>query len=134
VIEGLRDGTIDAIATDHAPHDSESKRVPMDVASYGVVGLETMLPLALGLVQQGKLTLREALAKMTFRPADIIHVPHGRLKKGALADLVVIDLNATWTVQNETLHSKSKNSPFDGRSVQGRAIRTIMGGETVFVV
>lgn len=133
VVEGLCDGTIDAIATDHAPHDTESKRVPMDMASYGVVGLETMLPLTLGLVHAGKLSLREALAKLTYRPADIIHVPHGRLKKGALADLALIDLHAEWTIRNESLHSKSKNSPFDGRTVKGRTIRTVLGGETVYV-
>lgn len=133
LIEGLRDGTIDAIATDHAPHDTESKRVPMDVASFGIVGLETMLSLSLGLVHNNTLSLREALATMTYKAADIIHANAGRLKKGAPADLALIDLGRSWTIQNESLHSKSKNSPFDGLKVQGKAIRTIVGGETVFI-
>lgn len=133
LIEGLRDGTIDAIATDHAPHDTESKRVPMDVASFGIVGLETMLSLSLRLVQEGHVSLRDALAAMTYKPADIIHANAGRLKKGAVADLALIDLDTKWTIQNDTLHSKSKNSPFDGLKVQGKALRTIVGGETVFI-
>ncbi len=132
LIEGLKDGTIDAIATDHAPHDTESKRVPMDVASFGIVGLETMLSLTLELVHQGHLGLREALAAMTYKAADIIHADAGRLKKGAPADLVLIDLAQAWTVANESLASKSKNSPFDGMKLKGRATRTIVGGETVF--
>lgn len=132
LIEGLRDGTIDAIATDHAPHDTESKRVPMDVASFGIVGLETMLALSMNLVEQKQLSLREALAAMTYKAADIIHADAGRLKKGATADLVVIDPTLKWTIQNQELSSKSKNSPFDGMEVTGRATRTIVGGETVF--
>lgn len=133
LIDGLRDGTIDAIATDHAPHDADSKRVPMDVASFGIVGLETMLSLSLGLVHNKTLSLRQALATMTYKAADIIGANAGRLKKGAPADLVLIDLDAGWTIQNDALHSKSKNSPFDGVKVKGRAIRTIVGGETVFI-
>ena len=132
LIEGLRDGTIDAIATDHAPHDSESKRVPMDVASFGIVGLETMLALSLNLVHQGALPLRDALAAMTYKAADIIHANAGRLKIGAPADLALIDLGSRWTVSNESLHSKSKNSPFDGLNLTGRAVRTVVGGEAVF--
>lgn len=132
IIEGLKDGTIDAIATDHAPHDQESKRVPMEVASFGIVGLETMLALSLELYHQKLMPLREVLAAMTYKPADIIHVNAGRLKKGAPADLALIDLEKTWTILNDDLHSKSKNSPFDTRHVKGKATRTIMGGETVY--
>jgi dihydroorotase len=132
IIEGLKDGTIDAIATDHAPHDTESKRVPMEVASFGIVGLETMLPLSLGLAQRGVMPLMDVLAAMTYKPADIIHVNAGRLKKGAPADLALIDLNAKWTIRNADLHSKSKNSPFDEQEVQGRVLRTVVAGETVF--
>lgn len=134
LIEGLRDGTIDAIATDHAPHDTESKRVPMDVAAFGIVGLETMLALSMNLVHQGHLSLREALAAMTYKAADIIHADAGRLKKGAAADLVIIDPARQWTILNESLSSKSKNSPFDGMNVTGRALRTVVGGETVFAL
>ncbi len=134
LIEGLRDGTIDAIATDHAPHDTESKRVPMDVAAFGIVGLETMLALSLELVHQKKMSLIDILGAMTYKPADIIHEKAGRLKKGAIADLVIIDPNASWTIANDSLNSKSKNSPFDGMKVKGRAVRTIVGGEAVFKI
>lgn len=132
LIEGLKDGTIDAIATDHAPHDQESKRVPMDTASFGIVGLETMLPLSLKLYHEKHLSLRDTLATMTYKAADIIHANAGRLKKGAPADLTLIDLDKEWTVKNDELHSKSKNSPFDDVKVKGRALLTVVGGETVF--
>lgn len=133
LIEALADGTIDAIATDHAPHDTESKRVPMDVASFGIVGLETMLSLSLDLVHGKQMGLRDVLAAMTYKAADIIHANAGRLRKGAPADLALLDLDAAWTIQNDALNSKSKNSPFDGKKVKGRAIRTVVGGETVFI-
>lgn len=132
VIEGLADGTIDAIATDHAPHDQESKRVPLSQAAFGIVGLETMLPLSLGLVQQGIMSLRDVLAAMTYKPADIIGVEAGRLRKGARADLVLIDLERPYTIEPEEFHSKSKNSPFDHWESKGRAVRTVVGGETVY--
>jgi dihydroorotase len=134
VIEGLVDGTIDAIATDHAPHDQESKRVPLTSAAFGIVGLETMLPLSLGLYHNKILSLREVLGAMTYKAADIIHQPIGVLKKGARADLTLIDLNAEWTIDPEQFMSKSKNSPFDAWKTKGRTIRTIVGGECVFVL
>lgn len=134
VIEGLRDGTIDAIATDHAPHDQESKRVPLTSAAFGIVGLETMLPLSLHLYHKNIMPLREVLAAMTYKPADIIHVDAGRLKKGAQADLTLIDLNRQWHIKPKEFLSKSQNSPFDDTPVTGRAIRTIVGGETVYVL
>lgn len=134
LIEGLKDGTIDAIATDHAPHDDDSKNVPMDLAAFGIVGLETMLPLSLELVHSNQMGLREMLAAMTYKAADIIHAPAGRLRKGAPADLTLIDLNAEWTITNASLHSKSKNSPFDGKKTKGRAVRTVVGGEVVYVL
>lgn len=132
LIEGLRDGTIDAIATDHAPHDEESKRLPLASAAFGIVGLETMLPLSLELVHKEGIALRDILARMTYKAADIIHAPSGRLKKGAVADLVLIDLDREWTIDIHAFSSKSHNSPFDGRVVKGRAIRTVVGGETVY--
>ncbi|MEJ0009449.1 MAG: dihydroorotase [Alphaproteobacteria bacterium] len=132
LIQGLADGTIDAIATDHAPHDTESKRVPMDTAAFGIVGLETMLPLALALYHDKTMGLSKVLAAMTYKAADIIHANAGRLKKGAPADLTLFDPDAAWTISNDALHSKSKNSPFDGHKVKGRVLRTIVGGETVY--
>ncbi|MDE3061007.1 MAG: dihydroorotase [Pseudomonadota bacterium] len=132
IIEGLKDGTIDAIATDHAPHDQESKRVPLSSAAFGIVGLETMLPLSLTLYHKGIMPLRDVLAAMTYKPADIIHVPAGRLKKGARADLTLIDLDLEWAIDPKQFVSRSLNSPFDNWPTKGRAIRTIVGGETVY--
>ncbi len=133
VIEGLRDGTIDAIATDHAPHDQESKRVPLSSAAFGIVGLETMLPLSLALYHNGIMSLRDVMAAMTYKPADIINVPAGRMKKGARADLSLIDLDIAWSIDPKSFKSKSLNSPFDDYPVKGRTRRTIVGGDTVFV-
>lgn len=134
VIEGLKDGTIDAIATDHAPHDQESKRVPLASAAFGIVGLETMLSLSLSLYHQGIMPLRDVMAAMTYKPADIIHVPAGRLAKGARADLTLIDLDHAWKIDPKQFHSKSLNSPFDDWPVKGRAVRTVVGGDTVFLL
>ncbi len=134
VLEGLKDGTISAIATDHAPHEAETKDAPMDEAAFGIVGLETMLPLALTtLYHSGHMPLRNVLAAMTCQPADIIHVDAGRLKKGAPADLTLIDLDTTWTIDPAAFQSRSKNSPFIGTPVSGRAVRTVVAGETVYV-
>lgn len=134
VIAGLVDGTIDAIATDHAPHDQESKRVPLSQAAFGIVGLETMLPLSLALYHQEILSLREVLGKMTYQAADVIHTEAGRMKKGAIADLTLIDLDYSWKIDPKTFYSKSQNSPFDDTVTKGRAIRTVVGGSTVYTL
>jgi dihydroorotase len=134
IIAGLQDGTIDAIATDHAPHENEVKNVPLSQAAFGIVGLETMLPLSLELVNKGLLSLRDVIGKMTYQAADIIREPAGRLQKGLRADLTLIDLNEKWTVSPEEFCSKSKNSPFDNITTTGRAIRTIVSGETVYTL
>lgn len=133
VLEGLKDGTVDAIATDHAPHDQESKRVPMSQASFGIVGLETMLPISLtALYHSGFMPLRDVIAAMTYKPANIIHVDAGRLKKGGMADLTLIDLDMNWTIAPDSFVSKSKNSPYGEYRAKGRAIRTVVSGETVY--
>ncbi len=135
VMQGLMDGTIDAIATDHAPHEPETKDVTMDEASFGIVGLETMLPLSLtALYHSGKMPLQNVLAAMTYKPADIIHVNAGRLKVGAPADLALIDIDAKWTIEPAAFMSKSKNSPYIGTPVQGRVLRTVVGGDCVFIL
>jgi dihydroorotase len=132
VVRGLADGTIDAIASDHAPHDSESKRLPFSHAEPGIIGLETMLPLALELQHNRHMPLLDVLRRLTLAPATILDLPAGRLAKGAPADLLLFDLDRPWKVDEKNFHSKSKNSPFDGRPVQGMAIRTVVGGRTVF--
>ncbi|MBT7290903.1 MAG: dihydroorotase [Rhodospirillaceae bacterium] len=132
IVEGLKDGTIDAIATDHAPHDQESKRLPMAHAANGIVGLETLLPLSLELYHRGHMPLLDVLRRLTVAPAELLNLPVGRLRKGAPADLLLFDLEAPWVVETAKFRSMSKNSPFDGRPVQGRALRTIVDGRTLF--
>ena len=132
VIEGLRDSTIDAIASDHAPWDQDSKRLPFSSAAYGIVGLETLLPLSLELYHNGHLGLLELIRRLTANPARILRLPVGRLAPGAPADLVLFDPDLSWQISTDDFRSKSKNAPFDGRPVQGRVRRTMVDGRTIF--
>ncbi|MBF0166800.1 MAG: dihydroorotase [Alphaproteobacteria bacterium] len=134
VAEGLKDGTIDAIASDHAPQDQDSKRLPFAQAAFGGVGLETLLAVSLELYHNGAMTLLEVLAALTTKPAGILGLKAGRLEKGAPADLVLFDPNRPWKVVADNFRSKSKNSPFDGRPVQGRVLKTIIDGRPVFAL
>jgi dihydroorotase len=131
VIAGLADGTLDCIATDHAPHSVLEKQTTFDEALNGIIGLETALSLVLSVVQQGALSLLVALERLTVGPAKILGLPHGRLQKGAPADVVVIDPEATWEVTREGLASKSKNTPWLGKQLRGRAVATVLGGRQV---
>jgi dihydroorotase len=132
VVEGLADGTIDVVASDHCPQDQDTKRLPFNLAEFGGVGLETLLPVTLKLAQSGPLSLLEALDRVTRRPADLLGLDAGRLRTGAPADLVIFDPDAPWKVVADTMRSKSKNSPFDGHLVQGKVIRTVVDGRAVF--
>lgn len=132
IVEGFKDGTIDVIATDHAPHDQESKRLPMAHAANGIVGLETLLPLSLELFHSGHIPLLDVLRRLTIAPAKLLKLPGGRLQKGAPADLLVFDLDMPWIIETSKFRSLSKNSPFDGRPVQGRALRTVVDGRTLY--
>ena len=132
VVAALADGTIDVIASDHAPHDQESKRLPFGQAEPGIIGLETLLPLSLALHHNGKMSLLDVLRRLTLAPAELLGLPGGRLAKGAPADLVLFDLDKPWRVEEIKFRSTSKNSPFDNRPMQGHALRTIVGGRTVF--
>lgn len=133
IVEGLADGTIDCIASDHVPQDQDAKRVPFAQAGFGVIGLETLLPLTLELVHDRKMTLLQALACVTVKPAEILGLPLGRIARGAPADLVVFDPEVPWTIDVDRFKSKSKNSPFEDRPVQGRPARTVVDGRTVWV-
>jgi dihydroorotase len=132
VIAGLADGTIDAIASDHAPWDQDSKRLPFSSASAGIVGLETLLPLSLDLYHNGHMGVIEVLRRLTANPARILRLDAGRLRPGAPADLVVFDPDADWQIRTDDFRSKSKNAPFDGRPVKGRIAQTIVDGRPIF--
>ncbi|SHM84019.1 dihydroorotase [Caldanaerovirga acetigignens] len=133
LIEGLKDGTIDAIASDHAPHSMDEKDVEFDKAAFGISGLETSLGLILTfLVGQGKLSLEEAVKKMSVNPARILGIEGGSLKEKAPADITVIDLNKRWTVESDKFFSKGKNTPFEGWELKGKAVMTIVRGKIVY--
>lgn len=130
--EGLSDGTIDAVATDHAPHHLDEKDVEYTLASNGIIGLETSLPLSLALVADKNLTLPQLVEKMSCNPARILGIDRGALAQGAVADITLIDPEAEWVVEADKLESKSKNSPFLGMKMKGRAAYTIVGGKVVY--
>jgi len=130
--EGLRDGAIDAIASDHAPHAVTDKEVEFEYAASGMIGLETSLALSLALVADGVLSLPELAARMSTRPAAILGVPGGTLAPGAPADLTVIDLQRPWTVAREALRCRSKNTPFLGWNLTGKAVLTMKGGVATY--
>lgn len=133
ILEGLKDGTIDLIASDHAPHALEEKEVEFDYAPFGMIGLETALGLVITkLVNNKILSISEALAKLTSNPARIFGLDKGSLSIGADADVTIIDKNLEWVVDREKFASKSKNSPFGGWKLKGKAVKTIVGGEVVF--
>ncbi len=129
--EALADGTLDAIATDHAPHSLVEKDVEFDAAANGVVGLETAFPVCLALVRQGLLTERRLVEALTVGPARAFGLPGGTLARGAAADVAVLDPAAEWVVGPETLRSRSHNSPWKGKRLAGRCTHTIVGGRLV---
>lgn len=132
IVAGLKDGAIDAIASDHTPKSEDLKRLPFADAAFGGVGMETLLAITLELAHNGHLGLLEALGLITQHPAELLGLPAGRLKVGAAADLVLFDPDTGWKIEAHQLHSRAKNTPFDGRPVQGRVLRTVIDGRTVF--
>ncbi len=133
MIAGLADGTIDAIATDHAPHSAEEKQRPLTEAPSGMVGLETALGVALtALYHTGKMELSDILRKMTVNPACILRIPKGRLAVGSAADILIFDPDEEWTVEPEKFASKGRNTPFAGRRLKGRVKYTLVGGKIVY--
>jgi dihydroorotase len=132
VRQALADGTIDCIATDHAPHPYDAKDQEFDNAPFGVVGLETALGVAMvDLVEAGALTLPRLVRCLTERPAQLAHLPAGTLRRGAAADIVVFDPTAAWTVDPVRFFSKSRNTPFAGRRLRGVVRWTLVGGRIV---
>ena len=132
LIEGLTDGLIDIVVSAHAPAPAEDKRLPYDEAAPGAVGLETLLPALLSLHHERDIPLALLLRAVTLAPANLLDLKAGRLAQGAPADLVLCDISAPVVIDADNLVSKSKNSPFDGRRLQGRVLRTLVEGRTVF--
>ena len=130
--EGLADGTLDAIACDHAPHTSLEKDLEFEAAAFGLIGLETSLGLSLKLVHDRVLSLSQLVAALSTNPARILDVPGGTLAVGAPADITLIDLNREWTVDANHFASKSRNCPFNGWTLKGKAVMTIVGGRVVW--
>ena len=132
IIEGIADGTIDVIATDHAPHSQDEKNVEFDLAPFGIVGLETALSLSLELVEKGIITLEEMIKKLTIVPSEIVGIERGTLVPGSIADLVVFDPGESRTIDPGEFFSKSRNTPFSGWELKGVVSNTIVSGKVVF--
>lgn len=132
LIEAVNSGMIDVIVSDHDPRPAGEKRLPYAEASTGAVGLDILLGAGLSQVADGRLDLTAFLRALTIGPANLMGLPSGRLAEGAPADIIIIDPNKPWVVEADSLLSKSKNTPFDGRRMTGRCVRTIVAGQTVF--
>ena len=131
-IEAVATGQIPIVVSAHAPAPAEDKRLPYDEAAPGAVGLQTLLPALLAFHHEDRIPLIDLIRAVTSAPADLLGLPAGRLAKGAPADLVLVDLNAPLVIDADKLVSKSKNSPFDGRRLQGKVLRTVVDGRTVY--
>lgn len=134
LLKGVADGTIDCIASDHAPHEADSKNKEFDRASFGILGLQTTVPLILGLVREGKLTLPRAIAALTVDPARCFNLKKPSLAAGEIADITVIDPELKLLHTAEYIRSKSKNTPFIGMTLQGAAVQTYIAGRKVYEI
>jgi dihydroorotase len=130
--KGLAEGVIDVIATDHAPHSKAEKQVTFEKAPFGIVGLETAVPLTLRLIGEGILTWPDAVRKMSYLPATLLGIEGGVLREGSVADLAILDPEYSYVVKAEDMRSKSKNSPFIGWSMRGINVMTMVGGRIVW--
>ena len=134
LLEGIADGTIEILASDHAPHALFEKEVEFDMAPFGIVGLETELGIFIDLLVHKKkvIDLPRLIEMFTVNPARLLKIDAGTLSAGAAADITLIDPNLEWTVNSNEFQSASRNTPFNGRELKGRAVRTIVGGQTVW--
>lgn len=133
ILAGLRDGTLDVIATDHAPHAPEKKARELDQAPNGIIGLETLVPLCIkALIEPGVLSWPELIRRLTVNPARVLSIDRGTLAPGAVADVTILDPDARWTIDAGKFRSKSRNSPFAGWQVRGWADTVIVGGAVKF--
>jgi len=132
IIKGLKDGTLDVIATDHAPHSEDEKNVEFDIAPFGIVGLETALPLSLKLVEDKILTISQLIEKLTINPANIVNSDKGTLKKNKVADITIYDPKEEYLIDKNNFYSKGKNTPFQDWKVRGKVKYTIVSGKIVY--
>jgi dihydroorotase len=132
MVEAVASGLVDAVMSDHDPQDVENKRLPFAEATPGAIGIETMLVAGLRLVHNGEIALANLLKAMSTRPAELLGLPGGTLRPGSVADVIVIDLDVPWVLDRAQLKSKCKNTPFDEARLQGRVVRTIVAGRTVY--
>jgi dihydroorotase len=132
LVAAIADGLIDVVMSDHNPQDVETKRLPFAEAVPGAIGIETMLTAGLRLVHSGEIGLPPLLRAMSTRPAELLGLPGGTLRPGSAADVIVVDTEAPWVLDRDDLKSKCKNTPFDEARLQGRVVRTIVAGRTVF--
>ena len=135
LIEGLKDGVIDAIATDHAPHTLADKNCELELAAFGISGFETAFGCLMGLVHQGKINLTQLISKLTYEPAKVIgrNVELGTLKTGSPANITILDPNQEWIVESRNFASKGKNTPYDGCEFKGKVMATIANGRIVHI-
>ena len=132
LVEGVSNGSIDVIVSDHKPEDEESKRLTFAQAATGAAGIETLLPLALELFHNKSIKLDKLISTMTSNPAKILGINKGSLDVGADADLCLLDINKPWVVKQADLKSKSKNTPIENRKLQGQVVKTFVKGQMVF--
>ena len=132
MVEGINNGSIDVIVSDHKPEDEESKRLTFAQATTGAAGVETLLPLALELFHNKSIKLDKLIASMTSNPAKILQVNKGSLDAGSDADICILDLNKPWIVKQSELKSKSKNTPIENRKLQGQVVKTFVKGEILY--
>ena len=133
ILAGLKDGTLEVIATDHAPHAPEKKMRELDQAPNGIIGLETLVPICVqALIETNVLTWPQLIEKLTINPAKVLNIDRGTLKPGAVADVTILDPSAEWTIDPGTFRSKSRNCPFAGWKVRGWAHAVIVGGVVKF--
>ena len=132
LIRALNDGTVDCLATDHAPHAHDEKNVGMDEANAGLLGMETALPVLLKLMHNKQLSLKRLIYLLTVGPAKIFKLRTGSLKKGWPADIAIFDPNLSNTIDAEKFYSKSRNTPFHGWKLKGKVLCTIYGGKVVY--
>ena len=132
LVEGVKDGTIDVIVSSHDPQSADTKRLPFGEAAFGAIGLETMMSAAIGLIHSGHLTMERLVEAMSSKPAEILGLETGRLEPGAPADFALIDTSLAWTVQEAKLKSRSKNSPLEECSLEGRVVETVIAGKQVY--